>query len=81
MNSRLVSFKRHTSLCLEGYIFQLKSNVWCDEYMRDGVQSFKISYTHLREGVVSTYVYHINSNAVCCLVNSKVWYLWWKECL
>jgi hypothetical protein len=59
MNLKLKSFNRQTSLCLEGYILQLKSNLWCKEYTTDGVQSFKISYAHLESGVISLFTFNI----------------------
>ncbi len=70
MNVKLKSFKRQADLCLEGHIFRLQSNIWCDMYDNE----VKLSYARLKGGVVSTYVYHINNDAVCYWAEkSRVW--------
>ncbi len=70
MNVKLKGFGRHADLCLKGHIFRIYSNIRCD--LEDN--EVKLSYAHLKKGVVSTYVYHTEGDAVCFWAQgSKVW--------
>ena len=70
MNVKLKSFKRPADICLGGHIFRLYSNIWCD--LDDN--EVKLTYAHLKGGLVSTYVYHMDGDAVCFWAEkSRIW--------